>query len=112
MPLEILKLNGFKFVLFGDFYQLLSVESKHYDVVNSEVFSEISDGRMLELKHNYRAENDVDLVEFIADKRIIKNGGESDCRHMEQMNVENLYAGLIRLEGYQLYVGARRINGS
>ena len=41
---DIKNIYGFKFVLFGDFYQLPSVESKHYDVVNSEVFSEICDG--------------------------------------------------------------------
>jgi hypothetical protein len=35
------KIYGFKLVLFGDFYQLPIVESKHYDVINSEVFSEI-----------------------------------------------------------------------
>ncbi len=68
---DIKKIYGFKFVLFGDFYQLASVESKHYDVVNSEVFSEICDGQMLELTRNYRAENDVDFAEFIADLRII-----------------------------------------
>jgi hypothetical protein len=66
--------------LFGDFYQLPSVESKHYDVVNSEVFSEICDGQMLELTRNYRAENDVDFKEFITDLRIIKNGGKPDFK--------------------------------
>ncbi len=35
---------GFKFVLFGDFNQLPSVEADHYDIVNSEVFAEICDG--------------------------------------------------------------------
>jgi hypothetical protein len=54
------------------FYQLPSVEANHYDVVNSEVFSEIRDGQMLELTRNYRAENDVDFEEFITDLRIIK----------------------------------------
>jgi hypothetical protein len=77
---DIKKIYGFKFVLFGDFYQLPSVESKHYDVVNSEVFSEICDGQMLELTRNYRAENDVDFAEFIADLRIIKNGGKPDFK--------------------------------
>jgi hypothetical protein len=61
------KTYGFKLVLFGDFYQLPSVESKHYDVINSELFSEIWDSQMLELTRNYRAENDVDFAEFIAD---------------------------------------------
>ncbi len=77
---DIKKIYGFKFVLFGDFYQLPSVESKHYDVVNSEVFSEICDCQMLELTRNYRAENDVDFAEFIADLRIIKNGGKPDFK--------------------------------
>ena len=57
-----------------------SVESNHYDVFNSEVFSEICDGQMLELTRNYRAENDVDFAEFIADLRIIKNGGKPDFK--------------------------------
>ncbi len=48
--------------MFGDFNQLPSVESIHYDVVNSDLFSEICDGQMLELTRNYRAENDVDLL--------------------------------------------------
>ncbi len=77
---DIKKIHGFKFVLFGDYYQLPSVESKHYDDVNSEVFSEICDGQMLELKRNYRAENDVDFAEFIADLRIIKNRGKPDFK--------------------------------
>ncbi len=72
MLLETLKFYGFRFVLFGDFYKLPSVESKHYDVVNSELFSEIRDSQMLELTRNYRSENDVDFAEFIADLRIIK----------------------------------------
>ncbi len=33
---------------------------------------------MLELTRNYRAENDVDFAEFIADLRIIKNGDKPD----------------------------------
>jgi hypothetical protein len=53
---------------------------------------------MLELTRNYRAEIDVDFAEFIADLRIIKSRGKQLLKHMEQMNVENLYAGLIRLE--------------
>ncbi len=67
---DIKKIYGFKFVLFGDFYQLPSVESKHNDVINSEVFYEICDGQMLVLTRNYRAENDVDFAEFIADLKI------------------------------------------
>jgi hypothetical protein len=41
-------------------------------------FSEIlvCDDQILELSRNYRAENDVDFAEFIADLRIIKNGGK------------------------------------
>ncbi len=35
---------------------------------------------MLELARNYRAENDVDLKEFINDLRIIKNGGIPDFK--------------------------------
>ncbi len=48
---DIKKIYGFKFVLFGDFYHLPSVESKQYDVVNSEVFSEICDGQIIRLKY-------------------------------------------------------------
>ena len=77
---DIKNIYGFKFVLFGDFYQLPSVEANHYDVFNSEVFAEICDGQMLELKRNYRAENDLDFAEFIADLRSIKNGGKPDFK--------------------------------
>ncbi len=35
---------------------------------------------MLELRRNYRAENDVDFAEFIADLRIIKSGGKPDFK--------------------------------
>ena len=35
---------------------------------------------MLELTRNYRAENDVDFAEFIADLRIIKKGGKPDFK--------------------------------
>ena len=77
---DIKSIYGFKFVLFGDFYQLPSVESIHYDVLNSEVFAEICDGQMLELTRNWRAENDVDFKEFITDLRIVKNGGKPDYR--------------------------------
>jgi hypothetical protein len=69
---DIKKIYGFKFVLFGDFYQLPSVESKQYNVVSSEVFCEICDCEMLGLTRNNRAENDADFAEFIADLRILK----------------------------------------
>ena len=77
---DIKNIYGFTFILFGDFHQLPSVEAIHYDIVNSEVFSEICDGQMLELTRNYRAENDVDFEEFIKDLRIIKNGGKPDFK--------------------------------
>ncbi len=35
---------------------------------------------MLELTLNYRAENDVDFAEFIADLRVIKNGDKPDFK--------------------------------
>jgi hypothetical protein len=73
-------------------------QANHYGIVNSDVFAEICDGQMIELTRNYRAENDVDFAEFIADLRIIKNGGKPIFKHMEQLNVENLYVGRIRLE--------------
>jgi hypothetical protein len=62
---KVWSVYGFKFVLFGDFNQLPSVESIHYGVINSEVFAEICDGQILELTCNWRAENDVDFKEFI-----------------------------------------------
>lgn len=77
---DIKNIYGFKFVLFGDFNQLPSVESIHYDVINSEVFAEICDGQILELTRNWRAENDVDFKEFITDLRIVKNGGKPDFK--------------------------------
>jgi hypothetical protein len=84
------------------------VESQQYDVVNSEVFSEICDGQMLELTRKYRAVNDVDFAEFIADLRIIKNGGKPDFKHMEQLNVENLYAEPISLERLSIINGCKK----
>ena len=63
---------------------------------------------MLELTRNYRAENDVDFAEFIADLRIIKNGGKQILKHMEQPNVENLYVGPIRLEKLSIKNGCRK----
>jgi hypothetical protein len=77
---DIKNIYGFKFVLFGDFFQLPSVEAKHYNVLQSEVFAEICSSQMLELTRNYRAENDVDFAEFIADLRIIKKGGKPDFK--------------------------------
>ena len=76
---DIKYIHGFKFVLFADFINC-QVESKHYDVVNSEVFSEICDGQMLELTCNYKAENDVNFAEIIADVRVIKHGGKPDFK--------------------------------
>ncbi len=35
---------------------------------------------MLELTRNYRAANDVDFAEFIADLSVIKNGGKPDFK--------------------------------
>jgi hypothetical protein len=71
---------GFKSIFFSDFYQLPSIEANHYDVLHSEVFSEICEGQMLELTRNYRAANDVDFAEFIADLSVIKNGGKPDFK--------------------------------
>jgi hypothetical protein len=66
---------------------------------------------MLGLMHNYQAENDVDFAEFIADLRMIKNRGKQDFKHMEQMNVENLNAGLIRLERITIINGCKKNQG-
>ncbi len=38
---------------------------------------------MIELTHNYRAENDVDFKEFITDLRIVKNWGRPDFKAYE-----------------------------
>ncbi len=64
---DIKKIYGFKFVSFGDLYQLPSVECKlwHYDVVNSEVCSEICGVQMLGSMRNNRAENDVDIANLL-----------------------------------------------
>jgi hypothetical protein len=77
---DIKNIYGFKFVLFGDFFQLPSFETKRYNVLHSEAFAEICSSQMLELTGNYRAENDVDFAEFIADLRIIKDGGKPDFK--------------------------------
>ena len=39
----------------GDFAQLPSIESFHYDVLNSSMFAEMVDYQMLELTYNHRA---------------------------------------------------------
>ena len=75
---DIKKIYGFKFILIGDFHQLDSIESIHYDVINSEVFADICDGQMLELTTNWRAQNDPEFGEFIQDLRIVKDGGHPD----------------------------------
>ena len=75
---DIKKIYGFKFILIGDFAQLDSIESKHYDVINSEVFSDICDGQILELTTNWRAQNDPVFGEFIHDLRLVKDGGKPD----------------------------------
>ena len=62
--LDIKKIYGFKFVLIGDFDQLDPVEALHYDVLKSEIFAEIADGQMLELKENWRAKNDPEFKPF------------------------------------------------
>ncbi len=66
---------------------------------------------MLELTRYYRAENDVNFAGFIADLRITKHGGKPDLKHMEQLNVENLYAGLIRLERLSIINRCRKNQG-
>jgi ATP-dependent exoDNAse (exonuclease V) alpha subunit len=44
---DIKNIYKFKFILIGDFNQLDPVEEKTYDILNSEIFSEIADGQML-----------------------------------------------------------------
>jgi len=76
--------------------QLDSIESTHYDVINSEVFADICDGQILELTINYRAQNDPEFAEFIKDLRTVKEGGKPNYKHMITKNVENHYAGPIK----------------
>ncbi len=86
---DIKNIYGFKFVLFDIFTtcncQVLILIIMMFVIV--KFFAEICDGQRLELTRNYRAENDVDFAEFIADLRIIiKNGGKPDfktCRAIE-----------------------------
>ncbi len=56
--------------LFGGFQ--INSRANHDDAVHSEVYSETSDGQSSELTRIYRAENDVDLKEFVTDVRTIK----------------------------------------
>ena len=85
---DIKKKYNFKFILIGDFNQLDPVESKVYNVQKSEVFAEICDGQMLELKTNWRAMNDPEFKIFIEDQRRVKQGkpinfktyGNKECR--------------------------------
>ena len=73
---DIKKIYQFKFILIGDFSQLDSIESVHYDVKNSSVFAELVDCQMLELTRNWRAENDPKFADFISDLRIVRDGGK------------------------------------
>ena len=77
---DIKKIYGFKFILIGDFHQLDSIESIHYEVINSEVFADICDGQILELTTNWRAQNDPEFGEFIQDLRIVKDGDKPDYK--------------------------------
>jgi hypothetical protein len=54
------------------------VESKIYNVRDSEVFSSLVDGQMLELLRNYRAENDPEFKIFIEDLMKIREGEKID----------------------------------
>ncbi len=58
------------------FAQLGSIESKYYDIINSEVFADICDGQILELTLNYRAQNDPEFAEIIQDLRNVKEVGK------------------------------------
>ena len=69
---------NFKFILIGDFGQLDPVESKIYDVINSEVFAELVDCQKLELTRNYRAEKDPEFGSFIADLIKVRAGETID----------------------------------
>jgi hypothetical protein len=90
---------------------LPSVETNHYDVFNSEVFSEICDGQMLELTRNYRAENDVDFAEFIADLRIIKNGGKPEFKKYGNEECRKSLCWTNKLENLLIINGCRRNQG-
>ena len=87
----------------GDFNQLDPVEEKTYDILNSEIFSELADGQMLELTRNFRAENDPEFKEFIDDLDLSKQGkfndvskyGNKECR--KSLCWTNIHS-LIRLE--------------
>ncbi len=61
-------IDGFEFVLFGDFYQLPSVEANHYDVLTVSIFWNMwwTNARINML---LQAKNDVNFAEFIADLR-------------------------------------------
>jgi hypothetical protein len=105
---DIKNIYGFKFILFGDCNQLPSVDSIHYDILNSGVFSETCDGQMLELTRNNRAENDVDFKIFITDLRIVKNGGKQDLKNMEKQNVENHNVGPKKQENLLIINGCKK----
>jgi hypothetical protein len=85
---DIKRVYNFTFILIGDFNQLDPVETKIYNVLESEVFSRLVDGQMLKLTRNYRAENDPEFETFIQDQTKVlndekinfKNYGKKDCR--------------------------------
>jgi hypothetical protein len=88
---DIKALYQFKFILFGDFAQLDSIESKHYDVINSDVFADICDGQMLELTTNWSAQNDLEFAEFIKDLRNYKEGGKPNCKTYNNKECRKLF---------------------
>ena len=81
---DIKRQYGFKFVLSGDFGQLDPVETNIYDVENSEVFSEICDGQLLEFTKDWRAQNDPEYALFTQDKLKVRNGEMIDFKTYEK----------------------------
>jgi hypothetical protein len=56
------------------------IESKHYDVISSDVYSDICDDQMVELTTYWRAHNDPDFAEFIKYLRIVTEGGKPNYK--------------------------------
>ena len=70
--------------------QLLSIEDKHYDVINSEVFADLADGQIMELLIDWIAKDDKQVALFSEEKNRLRNGeqpniklyGNKECRRI------------------------------
>ena len=76
--MDIKKQFNFTFIILGDFGPLDPVESKVYNVEQSEIFAELVDCQILELTYNYRAASDPEFAILDSDYDKIRAGETID----------------------------------